>query len=83
MSSRDYISKWVFIWKLVYKTPKKKAESREKNYLRNFISSKDEPVKKYTNKAEMKTRRKTTLLRNDGRKERQENYPTSAAYRED
>ena len=34
----------------------------------------------YGNKAMMTTCKKTTLLWNDGRKERPEDYPTSAAY---
>ena len=37
----------------------------------------------HRNKAEMKTRKKTTLLQNNDGKERQEDYPTSAAYTPD
>ena len=34
----------------------------------------------YRNKAEMKASKKTTLLSNNGEKERQEDYPTSVVY---
>ena len=37
-------------------------------------------VGKYRNKAEMKTHKKTTLLRNDGGKERQEDYTLHLLY---
>ena len=36
--------------------------------------------KKYRNKTGMDIPKKTTLPQNDGRKERQEEYPTSALY---
>ena len=44
----------------------------------------DGPVNStYRNKAGMKINKKTTLLRNDGGIERQEDYPTSAEYTAD
>ena len=49
-----------------------------KKFQQNFVSSRDGP-EKYRNKAEMKERRKTSLLRNNGRKERQEDNPTPDA----
>ena len=45
----------------------------------NFISSRNRPVK-VQKKANMNTCKKTTLEWKDGRKERQEDYPTSVAY---
>ena len=48
----------------------------------NFISSRYGQVKTQ-NKAEMKTWKKTTLLWNNGRKERQEGYLTSASHTAD
>ena len=37
---------------------------------------------KYRNKAEMKTRKKTTLMWNNSGKHKQEDYPTSAAHKQ-
>ena len=50
-------------------------------FLHNFISSRAGHVESTENKAEMKTLKNTTLLQNDGRKGRQEDYLPSAACR--
>ena len=46
------------------------------NFQQNFILNRYGPVKGIRNKVEMKTSKNTTLLRNDARKGKEENYPT-------
>ena len=53
-----------------------KSETRRR-LLQMFISSKDRPVKLQQQGSERKTHKKTILLLNNGRKKRQEDYPTS------
>ena len=61
-----------------FRTLKKQQKLGEK-CLQNSIVSRDGAEKvKYKNKADNKERKKTALLRNDGGKERQEEYPTYA-----
>ena len=59
------------IWKLVINPPK---QQKWREFLQNLISSRNGSLKKNRNKAEIKIRKRTTLLWNDGRKERQEDY---------
>ena len=50
-----------------------KFSTRAKKFLQNFVGI---DLKKVQKHAEMKEHKKTTLLRKDGEKERQEGYPT-------
>ena len=55
-----------------------KQQKLGEKFLQYLISGRDRPDR---NKAGMKTHnKKTTLLQNSGRKERQQHYATSAAY---
>ena len=56
-----------------------KEQKLGKIFLQKFINS-IKFHKKYRNKAWMKTRKKATLLQNNGGKEKQEDYPTPAVY---
>ena len=74
-SIRDYISQnWIYVE--VSLQTSKLLQTRGKEYLRNFVSSRDEP---HRNKGERKTHMNTTILWNNGGKGRQESYLTSSA----
>ena len=66
-----------YIVELGLETPSKEQKLGKK-ILQNLMTSKDGPVK-YRNKAGIKIRQKTTLLRNNSGKERQADHPTPAA----
>ena len=59
--------------------PPKTTETKGKSFCKTSFKQ-GWICKKYRNKTWMKAHQKTTLLRNNGGKERQEDYPTSAAY---
>ena len=67
--------------KVGLQTPRKQQKLR-KNILQNFISSRDEPVKS-TKQCRDENVQEDYPTTDNGRRERQEDYPTSAAYTAD
>ena len=67
--------------KVGLQTPRKQQKLR-KNILQNFISSRDEPVKS-TKQCRDENVQEDYPTTDNGRREGQEDYPTSAAYTAD